>query len=241
MNHLNYVLGAYSGALAGSFFVHIFDTFATHQFARTRSQDVLGFIKVTLKSYLPVGLWLVPARSASFGVFSLFQPWFVALGVGYASMIVLSSVMSGMSLSVLSTPAELIKTRKQLNQSKMGVTFFELKENFVPLTCRIVPTVSMMLAGTHFIQGLLPIQNLILATSVSAMIAAGISQVFATPFENIRIYRISKGDYVTPTLALLKSLWESSFLYKGFCARALSLGFQAAFTLSAANSAASKL
>lgn len=233
--HFNYVIGAYTGSLIGSFFVHVFDSIATRHFARTPS-SFLKLTKAVFKSYLPVGLWVVPARTLALGVFSVAQDMLDICGFGYPSQVLLSSILSGLSLAVLSTPAELIKTRQQLEMCPNKITAHELKKSFVPLSMRVMPTVGMMLAGTSFIQPYMPFESIIISTSLSAVTAASISHLFATPAENIRIYRINKEDYEISTRDLLKQLWRSKTLFRGYSARALSLGVQAAFSLSAANS-----
>jgi hypothetical protein len=239
LNHLYYMAGAYSGALTGSFFVHFFDSIATRQFANTGG-SIGKFFKSTLKSYLPVGLWVVPARSISFGFFSISQGMLEKVGFSYEQKVIFSSLISGLSLAVLSTPAELLKTRQQLAYDSK-ITFFEVQKNFAPLAMRVIPTVSMMLAGTQFIQSFIPFENLIISTSSAAILSAGISHIFATPSENIRIFRVQNNDYSTSTASVFKKIFQDNRLYKGYFARALSLGIQASFTMSAANSMSNHL
>lgn len=238
--HLTYTIGAYSGALVGSFFVHIFDTVATYQSQQMFFKGALNFTKTTLRSYLPVGLWVVPARSISFGVYSFSQDGIENIGLGIHSKVLGASIISGLCLAVLSTPAEFIKTQKQLKDGgkllNNSISISEIVKSSLPLSCRIVPTVSIMLAGTTYIQSALPVDNVIVSTSISAVLAAHVAHLFATPSENIRIQRIATQDYKTSTKSLLKDLWQTRTLYSGFWARSLSLGVQAAFTLSAANS-----
>lgn len=227
--HLQYTVGAFGGALAGSFFVNVFDTVAARRFAGMQSAPLRETVKSIFSSYVPVAVGVVPMRAVSFGVYSLFQDLFQE-HLGFTQNKILSGAFSGLSLALLTTPQEVIKTRRQIGSQIKGITLGDIKGSFVPLAARIVPTVTCMLAGTEGIQTLLSIDNIFISTALSSLTASSISQIVGTPAENIRIYRIKEKDYVTSTRDLIRKLKISS-LYSGFWPRALSLGTQATFTL----------
>lgn len=239
MTHLSYTYGAFLGSITGSFLVHCGDTLATRSFSGAKKQDLWSITKIFSKSYLPVGIGVVPMRALSFGVYSVAQQFFYNCD-GFKGKVI-GGIISGLSLAILSTPAEIIKTRKQLELDVKlpwykSLKANEIRSNFVPLVFRVVPTVTCMLAGSEYIRTFLPVDNIIVSTSISSVIAAILSQIIGTPSENIRIYRIQQSDYTTPIFSITKK-FKLARLYNGFWYRALALGIQSSFTLSAANMA----
>lgn len=239
-NHISYTVGAFSGSLAGSLFVHIFDTLAARKFSKSdavvKSWDTT---KAIFRSYLPVGVGVVPMRAVSFGIYSMSQELLLMQDLESNMVKIVSAALSGVSLTILSTPAEILKTKKQLEieDRKSGwlknIRVSEIKNSFIPLSMRVVPTVTCMLAGTEYLSSYMPFNNKLIATSVASIFAALISQTIGTPSENIRIYKIQTKDYQSSVLDIIRKLTLSK-IYTGFFHRSLSLGVQAAFTLNAA-------
>jgi len=230
--HLNYTLGAFGGAVIGSFFVNIFDTIATRKFALGHQTSWQATTKSIFKSYLPVLGGVVPMRALSFGVYSICQDGLEDY-VSFSLNKVLSAALSGTSLAILTTPAEVMKTRKQIDSKISGFVIKDLTGSFIPLATRIVPTVTCMLAGTEAIETILPIDNIFFSTLIASLTASSLSQIIGTPAENIRTYRIKEMDYQTSTINLIKII-KFRKIYAGFWHRAFALGTQATFTLVAA-------
>lgn len=230
--HVQYTTGAFGGALAGSFFVNVFDTLAARRFSEMKSAPLNSTIKSIFRSYVPVAVGVVPMRALSFGVYSVCQELFEEhLGFGLNKTV--SAALSGLALTILTTPAEVIKTRRQIESVTRGFTFRDLRGSFLPLASRIIPTVTCMLAGTEAIQTFLPIDNIFFSTAISSLTASALSQIVGTPAENIRTYRVKEMDYKTPTRDLIRRIGTPR-LYAGFWHRAFALGTQASFTLVAA-------
>lgn len=232
--HITYTMGAFAGALAGALFVHCFDTIATRRFTKAKSLNVRDSTKNILKSFKPVAIGVVPMRAISYGIYSFFQE-FLLLNYGLTSMAgkIMSAAISGLSLSILSTPAEIIKTRQQLENQAKKIKFYEIRKSIVPLGLRVVPTVTCMLAGTEMLQPLFPTNHLFISTTFASLVAATASQLIATPSDNIRIHRIHNEDYATSIRHLIQKI-KLKDLYTGFWMRSFSLGIQASFSISLA-------
>ncbi len=236
-NHFHYTLNALAGAYMGSIFVHIFDTLATRRFLKmTNPTHVTPTIfKSIWHSYLPVAVGVVPMRALSFGVYSVAQ----TLDMGdYYTNKAISAGLSGLSLALFSSVAEVYKTKKQIGQSLKGTRLSEIRSSLVPLSLRVVPTVTCMLAGTDILLNYLPTQNHYLFSTVSATLTASLgSQFIGTPAENIRTYRISNQNFRNMSLRQIVKELKWKRLYAGFFHRGLSLGIQASFTFFWANQA----
>ena len=233
-DHINYGIGAFGGTLVGSSFLHCADTIAARKFSNVKATP-LNLAKNMATSFMPVAIGIVPMRAISFGLYSAFQDKLITKhNFGTISGKTIAAIGSGICLAFLTTPAEILKTRKQIESKYTQLGFLEIKKNFFPTASRIVPTMACMLVGTEAIQMLLPSQNIIFSTSCASFVAATVSQAIATPSDNIRIYRIQQQDYASSLLTIFKKL-QFSRLYIGFAARSLALGIQSSFTLSAAN------
>ena len=227
--HLQYTTGAFGGAIVGSFLVNVFDTIAARKFALIKASSWKVTAKSVIASYIPVLIGVVPMRALSFGVYSVCQESFgdfLSFGLNKT----ISAALSGLSLSILTTPAEVLKTRRQIESRILGFTIKDIRGSFIPLASRVVPTVTCMLAGTEGIQTILPVNNIFISTAIASIVASSLSQIVGTPAENIRTYRIKELDYQTSTIDLIKKI-KRPRLYAGFWHRSFALGTQATFTL----------
>src|SRR3989338_11131983 len=74
--HTKYTMGAFGGAIVGSFFVNVFDTLAARKFALMQESSWRTTTKSIFASYIPVLVGVVPMRALSFGVYSVCQDLF---------------------------------------------------------------------------------------------------------------------------------------------------------------------
>lgn len=237
---LSFMTGAGFGSLIGSFLVHCVDTLITRKIfiKKNASYSFIKNLKFVLKSYVPVGLWIVPSRAIALGVYGYSQDVFYDHIQSSVYVKILSAIIAGFSLSLISAPAEVIKTKKQLHLKWENFKIYDLYHGITPLFLRVIPTMTFMLAGTEIIQSSLPFPFLkynIIGVFIAALFSAFISQLIAVPFENLRIYRIMESNAEKKKLKeSFKNFIKSHHLYVGYLQRSLVLGIQAGFTLSSA-------
>jgi|GEM_PF-5420131 len=249
----HFATGAAMGSYMGSFVVHYWDTLSTN-YVMTKTEADLGrfgriakFTKSvltwqhtakTFKSYIPVAGAIVPCRALSIAGYGYFQNLFMyQSGLDPMTAKFCGAIGSGVLLTMLSAPAEQVKTMLQLGSKRsLGVqALADSYRQYPTLAMRIVPTVTCMLFLTEYLQnrytydlfGANP-----LSMYTASILASGISQIVATPFENLRIKQVQQGiEDKMSLLSRLKMLQTDGLLYKGFGMRVFGMSIQATSTL----------
>ncbi len=249
----NFATGAVMGSYMGSFVVHYWDTLATNYIMTKSEAGLSRFDRAaqfarqsltwkhtakTFKSYIPVASAIVPCRALSIAGYGYFQNLFMTYGAFDPMTAKLcGAVGSGVLLTMLSAPAEQVKTMLQLGTKKsLGIQVLtDSYRQYPALAMRIVPTVTCMLFLTEWIQNRYT-HNLFGATPLSmysaSILASGISQIIATPFENLRIKQVQQGIEGKKSLVeRIKMLSADGILYRGFSMRVFGMSIQATSTL----------